>query len=115
MAMFDASTFKVDTRLRPDWGGGHTHETLPGTRGWVGRPAYKDGPLLIGQRGKQGCATIRRMGHQLDVALYCETPEEVIAAKCKLDCPFVQIDEIGGWGLKVIQLVEAHRQQYQLA
>lgn len=91
------------------WGGGHTLETDPTKKGWRCGLIRKGGEnILVGRRGIPGCFSVARMGNnRLDVALYEETPEEVMAGfKTKTVWPeFITLDEIPGWGLKAVEEV----------
>jgi hypothetical protein len=125
---FNPMEFKASTNQWQDaciWGGGHTLETLPTNKGWRARPLAKKRPdvLMIGQRGIECCATVVRTKLYddecnerpgLDVAIYLESPEEVLQlAKAEkweeLSPRFVQIDEIPGFGLRVINMIERER------
>lgn len=95
------------------WGSGHTPETNPAAKGWRFAFTHKDGPLLIGQKGVVGCATVRKLGDdRWDVAIYWDTPEFVVA-EFKLghgvDAAYQQICDTAGYGLLVTRLVEEYR------
>jgi hypothetical protein len=92
------------------WGSGHTAETDPTRQGWRCKLAYESGPLLVGQRGREVCATLRSLGcGKWDVAIYWDTPEEVVAQRCRIDASFHEVDDVPGWGLSVIRLIERER------
>jgi len=99
------------------WGGGHTIETDPTLKGWRFRalPEARSGVYLIGQAGKEGCATARLLGSRLtgwewDVAIYWETPEEVSLYVTGdgpfCDGRFVQTADVPGFGLEIIREIE---------
>ena len=116
---FDPSTFRTtwhnDWMARNAWGNGHTLDTDPTRKGWKAMPAYSGQTdlWLLGQRGVAGCATIRQVGDQLDVAVYYETPEQVVAWLRELgphcDAAYFQVSVTPGYGLKVINRIEAMR------
>jgi hypothetical protein len=99
------------------WGGGWTNEDVPTAHGWRCRQAWPGGPFLLGQRGEPVCATLRYIAACLgdegywDVAIYWdETPEQVVAVKCKnLDPTYVKVANIPGFGLEVIQHILRQR------
>lgn len=97
------------------WGGGHTRETDPTQRGWkAGRPkeTRQGNPLLIlvGRRGVKGCFSVLPVVGILDVLIYDETPEEIIAQWGRHETPVyshaMRVDNIPGWGLELIELIE---------
>jgi hypothetical protein len=96
------------------WGGGHTLKTDPTRQGWRCLPLVKgSSTLLFGQRGIGGCASIVQHPDHLDVALYAETPEEVIESmeegRIKADPSYYRVTDAPGWGLEVILLLRAER------
>lgn len=115
------------------WGGGHTRETLPTNKGWRARATCKDSPTLLGGRpGVKGCFTAQLVpalvveGQKvadgyIDLAVYSETPEEVLAALKEangsiLDPTYHRQAYHPGWGLTAISLVEQQiesDEQYQ--
>lgn len=124
MKRFNPSTFTTNTNWWWDlWGGGHTPDTIPTSRGWRVR-ALKKGShvVLVGRPGVEGCFSaifVRQSRHPdgfligksyIDVAIYAETPEEVanrLNGGNAIDCPYHQLDTCPGWGLEAIRLVEA--------
>jgi len=110
--------FTTNIKWFMDWAGnGHTRETDPVNNGWkVKAVAGRTDDLVILGRivdGKQvkGCASILPMGDILDVAIYDDlTPKEILAvwaAGQGYDCPYYQIGPTCGWGLRVINQIEA--------
>ena len=108
------------------WGNGHTVETDPTRHGWLCRKAWPvDNPAyqvyMVGQRGVAVCATVRTLGDgRLDVALYDETPEQVVAAQAKgsgdrdfqtvfSNARYDAAQDAPGWGLAVIEMIEQER------
>lgn len=87
--------------------------------GTTGDPRI-DKVVLVGQRGTPGCATVMAYGDgQLDVALYCEKPEEIRDSlkrtdRAGHDADYVQIPDVSGCGLRVIQLIEKLRSDLSL-
>jgi len=122
---FNPSTFKT----APDrhagfgnhmfWGGGHNNETLPTNKGWKARrPQSESQLLLVGQPGVEVCATLLHLEYgtpgTVDVAIYCETPEEIRSRLAKgeyTDAMYHQLPNIPGVGLSVIRLIEEERKQ----
>lgn len=92
------------------WGGGHTSETLPTNRGW--RAAKAGGPdvVLVGRKGVKGCFSARPFGEgRLDVAVYGESPEEVVSAwKAReyLDPIYKTVEHVPGWALPFVRELE---------
>lgn len=104
--------FRVSSR--PDvatiWGNGHTRETDPMLKGWRVVTPYPQRPelLMIGRKGVKGCATILPLpDERLDVAIYYNTPKEVVdKGSMGLDPKFVQINNHFGWGLEVLREIQ---------
>jgi hypothetical protein len=119
---FPAPTLSTTLMFMCVWGGGHTRETDPTRNGWRFRalPGARAGVYLIGQAGKEGCATARLVGSDFtgwewDVGIYWETPEEVSLYVTSpapgpegpfCDARFVQTADVPGWGLDVIREIE---------
>ena len=67
---------------------------------------------LMGQRGIVGCASIRYLGDDLDVALYLEKPEEVakgLKENEPYDAVYKRVKQYPGCGLEIIRLIEEDR------
>ena len=99
------------------WGGGHTHETDPTRKGWRCKvvPGKTD-LLLIGQAGKDGCASVMQMSGKLDVAIYEEDPitvEKYLKGAGEVSDPLYKtVPNVPGWGLYVIDEIEKDRKNY---
>ena len=117
--------FKSAKPLTPThgfWGGGHTPETDPTRKGWRCRPIVKgSGVYLLGQKGKEGCATLRYIGEgDWDVALYDEAPEEILRRFKEgvyLGATRYETAQellMGGMGLGIIQRIEEEREERRL-
>ena len=100
------------------WGGGHTTNTCPPSRGWkTGLVGYDLALLLVGRPRKPGCFTVRVMGNgDLDVAVYNEvTPEQIIkmlkAGEALPGDAFYAVRNTHGWGLQFVQEIENSEQR----
>jgi hypothetical protein len=100
------------------WGGGHTAQTDPSNLGWKAR-AQRGAPelIVIGRPGILGCASVRVLSSQLDIAIYDNL--NPLALSTRLSAGRVPADEYfqtrptPGWGLQVIRkLAEADNPQY---
>jgi hypothetical protein len=129
---FNPATFKTATDRHAGfgnhlfWGGGHTSETYDAIRSWKARIPQKGSQLLlVGQKGVPGCATLLHLKrnkdmeavygvdpNNVDVAVYCETPEEIrtsLANDEVTDAVYHQLPNISGIGLLVVRLIEDYR------
>jgi len=109
---------KLLNASRPHWAtywceGPVTRVTDPMKRGWRCRPAFKgseDYCYIIGRPGIGGCASVIAMSRgTLDVAIYEDTPKEIssiISNGGREADAYREIDDIPGWGFKVIQLIQ---------
>lgn len=98
------------------WGNGHTVDTDPTKKGWfckriLGRPAGTEDAWVVGQPGKNGCATIMLVdaGKMLDVAMYDQPPSAVCSSGQLEAGKFVQLPAIPGSGLMVIEAIQQYR------
>jgi hypothetical protein len=122
VATFNPASFTLAPAREPVhvfWGHGHTLDTDPTRQGWKVRRCTPTGQAwVVGQPGKAGCASIIDLEDgRLDVCLYDEDPKTIDAwlkepretRRCFDAGPYHQIPAIGGAGLMVIRLVQAHR------
>ena len=116
MKKFAMKKFTVSPRIfvAHIWGGGHTPDTDPGRQGWRCVPVRGLTKVwVVGQKGKEGCASFRPLPKgRWDVALYLEGPREValeLSAGRSLDARYVQVTNTPGFGLTIIEEIEADR------
>jgi len=93
------------------FGGGHTTDSDPSTRGWKYRGQGKDEYVLVlGRKGVKGCMSAIFLSDYLEVAVYDElTPIELSRAletRSAYADAYVRTSPTPGWALPLIQQIE---------